>query len=126
MSGLENAAKTVKSGVQIARKALSRVLRGGQDRARNLVDSSGRRANGSLDAVEQAVIRALDNLTQGGARYTRQAKRRLYATEGRLFPRRRPPPIGTALVGVGVGLLLTLLFTDSSPAKPARRRAPVG
>ncbi|HEY5289456.1 MAG TPA: hypothetical protein VIJ59_05440 [Caulobacteraceae bacterium] len=122
MSGFETTAKTAKSGVRAARKALSRVLQGGQARARDVVDSSGRKANDSLDAVEQAVLRALDNITQRGERYTNRAKGRLYAAEGRLFPRRQPPPIGTALVGVGVGLLLTLLFAESPPAKAAHRR----
>jgi hypothetical protein len=112
MSAIENSARTAKSGVRALRGAISRGLQGGQARVKDAVDSTGRRADDSLDVVERAAIRALDRIARSGAGYARNAKGRLYGVEGRLLPRRRVPPVGTALVGVGVGLLLTRLFTD--------------
>jgi len=123
MSAIEQSAKTAKSGIRALRRALSRGLQGGQARVKDAVDSTGRRADDSLDAVERAAIRALDRIARSGAGYARNAKGRLYEVEGRLFPRRRTPPVGTALVGVGVGLLLTLLFTAQSPKHSRRRPA---
>ncbi len=123
MSAIDKYAKTAKSGVHAVRRALSQGLQGGQARVRDAVDITGRRADGSLDAIERAAIRALDRIAQTGAGYACGAKGRLYKAEGRLFPRRRrTAPIGTALAGIGVGLLLTLLFTTNPPHKAARRR----
>jgi hypothetical protein len=122
MSSIENSARNAKSGIRALRGALSRGLQGGQARVKDAVDSTGRRADDSLDVVERAAIKALDRIARSGAGYARNAKGRLYEVEGRLFPRRRTPPVGTALVGVGVGLLLTLLFTAQSPKSSPRRR----
>jgi len=121
MSAIQNSARTAKSGIRAFRGALSRGLQGGQSRVKDAVDSTGRRADDSLDMIERAAITALDRIARSGAGYARNAKGRLYEVEGRLFPRRRTPPVGAALVGVGVGLLLTRLFTAEAP-KPAPRR----
>jgi hypothetical protein len=123
MSAIENSARTAKSGIRAFRGALSRGLQGGQARVKDAVDSTGRRADDSLDVIERAAITALDRIARSGAGYARNAKGRLYEVEGRLFPRRRTPPVGTALVGLGVGLLLTRLFTTEAPKDPPRRRA---
>lgn len=121
MSAIEKSARTAKSRVRAFRGALSRRLQGGQARVKDAVDSTGRRADDSLDLIERAAIRALDRIARGGAGYARNARGRLYQVEGRLFPRRRTPPVGAALVGVGVGLLLTMLFTGQ-PTKPSSSR----
>lgn len=123
MSVIQKTAKNAKSGIRAFRGALSRKLQGGQARVKDAVDSTGRRADDSLLVIERAAIKALDSIARGGAGYARDAKGRLYAVEGRLFRRRRAPPVGTALVGVGVGLLLTRLFTAPSPKSSPRRRA---
>jgi len=121
MSAIQKSARTAKSGIRALRGALSRGLQGGQARVKDAVDSTGRRADGSLDVVERAAIRALDRIARSGAGYARTAKGRLYEVEGRLFPRRPTPPVGTALVGVGVGLLLTMLFTSQESKRAPRR-----
>ena len=123
MFAIEKRARAAKSGVRALRGALSRGLQGGQARVKDAVDSTGRRADDSLNVVERAAIRALDRIARSGAGYVRNAKGRLYEVEGRLFPRRRTPPVGTALVGVGVGLLLTRLLTAEAAKPRARRRA---
>lgn len=123
MSAIEKSARTAKSKVRALRGALSRGLQGGQARVKDAVDSTGRRADDSLDLIERAAISALDRIARGGVGYARTARGRLYEVEGRLFPRRRTPPVGTALVGVGVGLLLTMLFTQAPKPSPRRRAA---
>jgi hypothetical protein len=124
MSAIHRYARTAKSSVHAVRRALSQRLQSGQSRVKGAVDTTGRRADDSLDAIERAAIRALDRIAQTGVGYARGAKGRLYRAEGRLFPRRRRmAPVGTALAGVGVGLLLTLLFTTNPPHKAGRRRA---
>jgi hypothetical protein len=123
MFAIEKSARTAKSGIRAFRGALSRGLQGGQARVKDAVDSTGRRADDSLDVIERAAITALDRIARNGAGYARNAKGRLYEVEGRLFPRRRTPPVGTALVGLGVGLLLTRLFTNEAPKHAPGRRA---
>ena len=123
MFAIDKTARTAKSKVRAIRRALSQVLQGGQARARDAVDFTGRRADDSLDTIEKAAIRALDMIAQRSSGYARGARGRLYEVEGRLFPRRRSPPIGTAIVGLGVGLLLTQLFTANQPSKTPRRKA---
>jgi hypothetical protein len=110
MSRIEKTARTAKAGAHALRKALSTALHGGQARVKDMVDSSGRRADDSLEGVEQAIVRFLDAIAQRGSGYARDAGGRLSAAEARLFPRRRRPPVATALVGVGLGVLLSLLF----------------
>ena len=122
MFAIDKTARTAKSKVRAIRRALSQGLQGGQARVRDAVDMTGRRADDSLDTIEKAAIRALDMIAQRSSGYARGARGRLYEVEGRLFPRRRSPPIGTAIVGLGVGLLLTQLLTER-PSKTPRRKA---
>jgi hypothetical protein len=104
------------------RKALSAALHGGQARVKDMVDSSGRRADDSLEGVEYAIVRFLDAIAQRGTGYARDARDRVSAAEARLFPRRRRPPVATALVGVGLGVLLSLLFMASAATRKAAPR----
>lgn len=119
--GLEKGAQAAKAGVHAARKSVSEALDHGQARARQVVDASGRRADESLDLVEKALVGVLDTIAHRGQRYAKRAKNRLYTAEARLFPRRRTPPVGTALVGVGAGVLLSLLLRprDGSATRPS-------
>ncbi len=117
--GLEISAKAAKAGVRAARKSMSRVLDHGQVRAKEVVDASGRRADDSLDLVERAVIGVLDAMAQRGQGYAKTAREKIYAAEARIFPRPRRAAIGTALVGVGAGVLVSLLLRPSAAAKPA-------
>jgi hypothetical protein len=118
--GIETGAKMAKSGVRAARKSVSHALEHGHARVRDVVNASGRRADDSLDVVEKAAIALVDALAQRGRDHAVGAKDRLYKAEGRLFPRRRTAPIGTALVAVGAGVLLSMLF---SPKKVAKTRS---
>ena len=103
-------AKAAKAGVRAARKSVSAALDHGQARARDVVDASGRRADDSLDLLERALIGVLDSIAQRSRGYAKTARNRLYTAEARLFPRPRTPPVGTALVGLGAGVLISLLL----------------
>lgn len=115
--GLEMSAKAAKSGVRAVRKSAAKVLAKGRARASQVVDDTGRRAEVSLDGVERAVLGLLDAVSERGRGYAKDTTKRIYAAEAKLFPRPRHPHIATALVGVGAGVLLSLLLSPSSQAK---------
>jgi len=121
--GWDMSARAAKSGVRAARKAASRLLGVGGDRVKNMVDASGRGADHSLDAIEAAVIRALSAIAQRGHAYERNARDGVYAAGSRVFPVRRSPRIGITLLGVGVGVMLSLLFMPPATKGPTRRRS---
>jgi hypothetical protein len=116
----ETGARVAKSGVRAARTSLSQAVEHGHARVRDVVDASERRADDSLDVVEKAAIGVVDAIAQRGRRYAKTGKNRLYAAESRLLPRHSRSPIGTAVVAVGAGVLLSLLLRTNRVAKPGR------
>ena len=124
-SRIDAGAHAAKSGVRTLREAIAQGLERGQDRAKDAVDASGRRAHESLDVVEKAVIGVLDAIARQGRGYAKQGKTKLYAAEGRVFPRRRMRPVGTALVALGAGVALSLLLgTPTSRGSAAGASGP--
>lgn len=116
-SRFETGSRVAKSGVRAARKSLSQAFEHGHARVRDVVDASGRRADGSLDLVEKTVNSLVDTIAQRGRGYAKAGRNRLSQAQAQLLPRRRSPPIGTALVAVGAGVLLSLLFRTRTGPK---------
>jgi hypothetical protein len=119
----EHAVRAAESGVRAARKSVSHALDNGQATARRLLDDSERHADASLSTAERALIGVMGAIAERGRGYAKTGKHRLYEAEARVFPRRPTPRIGTAVVALGAGVLLSLLFRPARAADPARNSA---
>jgi hypothetical protein len=113
---VDTAAKAARAGVHAVHRSVSGATEQGQARLRDAVDATGRRADDALSAAEKIAIGVVDAIAQRGRTYAAAGKDRLYAVDAKLLPRRSRPPFATALVAVGAGILLSLLFR----ARPSR------
>jgi hypothetical protein len=108
-SGIAAGAKAAKSTVHAARQAIDAGLDAGHSRAADVLDSARSRADGMLQAAEGVAIAALEGLAHRGQRNVSRVRNRAFEIE-RSFAPRRGPPVMTALVGLGAGVLLSALL----------------
>ena len=113
-SKIDTGTRAAKSAVRSLRRSASDALDRGEMLAKDAVDASGRRAQVTLQAVEKAIVGLLGAISRQGQSYANEGKSLAYTAESRLFPRRRRPPIGTALLAVGAGVALSLLLSPTN------------
>ena len=99
-----------------------RSFRQTHSRVKHVVDSSEKGTSASLGAAEKLAAGVIDALAQRGRAYAKSGEDRAHAGERRLFPRRRPSPIPTALLAVGAGYLLSMLLR-SQPSRSGGKSA---
>ncbi len=111
-------AKAAKAGIRAARRSVSRALDQGEHRIGAVVGESGRTLEDGLDAIEKLLVSLVDQASakreayaQAGQAGLRQAQRyavrRIGGASGG-----RSSQLPLAMVGLGAGVLLALLFAE--------------